>query len=155
MTEQEILDNSPEGATHSEKYLYLKFETYWYVWESEWVRCGLNIQCYDNIRSLSDIKRIAELEREAASHKKALGDIVEGYASAVYELEQLKAAQPEWISVDNPPPNNKRVFVLAGGRISIGKYNPSDRFGKWSLHFGCGAITHWMHFNALPAPPEK
>jgi hypothetical protein len=88
MKEQEILDNAPEGSTHSEKYLYLKFDTYWYVWESEWVRCGLNIQCYDNIRSLADIKRIVELERELYKGKAKI-------KNQKVELTNLNAALKE------------------------------------------------------------
>ncbi len=88
MNNQEIIDNAPKDATHSEKYLYLKFETYWYVWENEWVRCGLNIQCYDNIRSLADIKRIVKLEIELYKAKAKV-------TNQKVELTNLNAALKE------------------------------------------------------------
>lgn len=58
-----------------------------------------------------------------------------------------------WISIeDELPPVKKRVLVLAGGSVSIGKYTPDDKYGKWNLYLGCGSITHWMPF---PKPKKK
>lgn len=62
MTNQEILDKAPEGATHFEDefefYKVTDYEIYYY-YNNKWV--GL----YEPVvmRSLADIKRIVELEK--------------------------------------------------------------------------------------------
>ena len=65
MSNQEILDNAPEGATHVDN-----FELYWMIqdrdsfnWQGQvngWLSMSSDT---DEFRSLEDIKRIAELEK--------------------------------------------------------------------------------------------
>lgn len=74
MTNEEILANAPEGATHADcvgtYYKYLPGAIQWQVWmnpepESYWrTMPDYNIECATSIRSLSDIRRIIELESE-------------------------------------------------------------------------------------------
>lgn len=69
MTNQEILDNTPDGATHYDSdgfYFHIK-GLHAYIWADEqWL--SYESQCclpdLDAIRSLADIKRIVELEME-------------------------------------------------------------------------------------------
>jgi hypothetical protein len=68
MTEQEILDNAPEGATHfSYDFLYLRYSEdqsnyWWSLWLSDLSKWVDKVAVANGLRSLSDIKRIAELE---------------------------------------------------------------------------------------------
>ena len=63
MTNQKILDNAPEGATHVD---HLQF--YWMVQDRDafnWQGAGWQLISSDaeDFRSLADIKRIVELEK--------------------------------------------------------------------------------------------
>lgn len=65
MTDQEILDNAPEGATHIDgEGAYFERtkqgHTVWWVNEASWMPAESN----RSTRSLADIKRIAELEAD-------------------------------------------------------------------------------------------
>ena len=69
MTNQEILDNAPEGATHvlfqSINYIYIKFGVHtqglMYCNHKKGWRLATHV-LYSNLRSLADIKRISELD---------------------------------------------------------------------------------------------
>ena len=72
MTNQEILDNTPDGATHyvldngtSYSFKISGFQTA--IWSGEWIHYAdskKSLPDLDNIRSLADIKRIVELEEQ-------------------------------------------------------------------------------------------
>ena len=75
MTEQDILDNAPEGATLYAEFIQSNLNTYAQKWGdefrfwdaelNEWVFDGwLQSSAKANFRSMSDIKRIAELEKQ-------------------------------------------------------------------------------------------
>jgi len=76
MTDQEILDNAPKGATHYSQgmhYLALNSKNNWMRYDqngvknANWFKADdyLLAYCNKSFRSLADIKRIAELERDA------------------------------------------------------------------------------------------
>jgi hypothetical protein len=64
MTEQNILDSAPKGATHyDEVYLKQRANTTWMYWDLSYgwnmlKKSGINH--YENLRSLSDIRKIVE-----------------------------------------------------------------------------------------------
>jgi hypothetical protein len=61
MTDQEILDNAPEGATHIDgEYDFCKDGSYFGYSSKQWIPSEFIVES----RSLADIKRIAELEKE-------------------------------------------------------------------------------------------
>ena len=60
MTNQEILDNAPEGATHVDWGVFLNANENQY-WREKWIDVSELILEHET-RSLTDIKRIAELE---------------------------------------------------------------------------------------------
>ena len=77
MTDQEILDNAPKGATHYSQgihYLALNSSNSWMRYDpngfanAKWFAANDYKLSYSNknFRSLADIKRIAELEKERA-----------------------------------------------------------------------------------------
>ena len=75
MTDQEILDNAPEGATHVEEaedgIFYYRFGGgYASRHCGEWSRLSA-LNCF--VRSLEDIRRIAELEEETTMLRESLG----------------------------------------------------------------------------------
>ena len=92
MSNQEIIDNAPEGATHiSEDYglIYLRADPDEYVSSHNNFRWGANdvrteLLHFHTVRSLADIKRILELEK-----------VIEKAASAVSQ------AFPCLVSCDN------------------------------------------------------
>jgi hypothetical protein len=72
-----------------------------------------------------------------------------------FEIEQLEAAQPKWISVeDELPPVGERVLAC------IVKHHICEAFidceDMWHRSPNCyelkGTVTHWM---PLPEPPEE
>lgn len=66
-TNQEILDNAPEGATHvddEDGYLKTRKSEFWDWVDGEWDYLNT---CVEDIRSLADIERIVELEKELES----------------------------------------------------------------------------------------
>jgi hypothetical protein len=69
MTNQEILENAPEGATHVDEYgIYLNTEndSYWKETSRKWVELT-ELLLERNTRLLADIARIAELEKALAT----------------------------------------------------------------------------------------
>lgn len=104
MTDQEIIDNAPEGATGMHFYrvvVYLKCDTeacplYWSCLLGKWIRWA-DMESFDflSLRSLSDIKsgleknqRIAELEAELES----VGGRKAVIASAIKPVIELESA---------------------------------------------------------------
>ncbi len=99
MTDQEILDNAPEGATHVEVLTDYK-KTYYYkrshkdysnkfmyeVYQQDtWYICS---EISGDFRSLADIKRIAELEVEnktLSMKGTGLAEFKEYYKNLVYD----------------------------------------------------------------------
>jgi hypothetical protein len=88
MNNQEILDNAPEGTTHTEtlastRIYYLKKDAngmgYSVYLTNEW-RTSMAVSGF--IRSLADIKRIIELEKES---------------DFLYEIA-CELTNPEWLS---------------------------------------------------------
>jgi hypothetical protein len=139
MTEQEILDNAPEGATHFEGDSAFKYDSKYNEWflpfhnTGEWsiIPKDYPLSGCKDFRSLSDIKRIAELEA------------------------QLKAAQAEWISVEEFKPNGQRMFDVWYGnhRLSGIQLLDGDYWDTVSARYlDSSAITHCI---MPPAPPEK
>ena len=133
MTEQKILDNAPDGATHiSDEFNYYEYsEPDWYFYHPNECRFDL-CDSFEHIplglRSLSDIKRIAELEA------------------------QLKAAQPEWISVEDRLPKKEGRYLTKRTEFdceSITMFLPDFHgFGKNNR------VGLWCKI-PLPTPPEK
>ena len=80
MTNREIIDNAPEGATHIDRDgLYLRYDLnkvleLYHVNYKHWQQASTWIGVY---RSLADIKRIAELENEV--EPLALYDFIDSY----------------------------------------------------------------------------
>ena len=124
MTEQEILDNAPEGATHIDtEGGYYKIETvYQYEDESD---CGYEdrfrlissgdwVVDHDDLllaRSLADIKRIAELEHHNRLGIEALkvgGKMNQALTSKVAELENAIRSN----CYDEPSTSCKRLMAL-------------------------------------------
>ena len=84
MTNQEILDNAPEGATHYDSYEYMRHihDGVWEYW-SKAVGWEETVPESDT-RSLADIKRIAELEKTCKSRS----DTIIEYSIKIAELEK-------------------------------------------------------------------
>jgi hypothetical protein len=87
MTNQEILDNAPEGATHYSQgihYLALNSRGTWMRYDpngfdnAKWFKADhYPLHYFDkNFRSLADIKRIAELEKERETQEQALKELL-------------------------------------------------------------------------------
>ena len=74
MTDQEILDNAPKGATHWNECNYMRYNPNsggWHFYDkttSEWLYTYTNdlanLAIAGDIRSLDDIRRIVELEKD-------------------------------------------------------------------------------------------
>ena len=141
MTEQDILDNAPEGTTNYQictdgiDVCYLKIgEKLWFHDNKSWGEID-KILGSQPVHLLSDIKRIAELEA------------------------QLKAAQPEWISVENRMPQMFEPCIFAINLKGYPDYkvigtidesgNINDLLGD-DIGYTSDSIDKWM-----PAPPEK
>ena len=73
MTNQEIIDNAPEGATHVDEendYFAFNARWRWNLWHDETKR--FEATRATTTRSLADIKRIAELEEMLLARTKEL-----------------------------------------------------------------------------------
>ena len=96
MTEQEISDNAPEGATHVNH----KKQYFWFDGDDqfifkrksdEWSMTFYHENKLDEVRSLADIKRIAELEKERVKLKKFIdfqGEVVENSDAEIVEKDK-------------------------------------------------------------------
>ena len=90
MTNQEILDNAPDGATHHAQgahYLSLNESGNWMRYDdngfagAKWFDANdFKFSYVKSFRSLADIKRIAELEKEQ-NEPVALYDFIPSYAA--------------------------------------------------------------------------
>ena len=127
MTDQEILDNAPKGATHIDgEHDFCKYGYYFSYTSQRWIKSEFIV----GSRSLADIKRIAELEKER-------------------EYKQ-------WISVEDRLPDTGRVLAIGDGCESEivvflafakggGKFKAKGR--------DCSdLVTHWM---PLPKPQKE
>ena len=83
MTDQEILDNAPEGATHYDSYEYMRHihDGVWEYW-SKAVGWEETVPESDT-RSLADIKRIVDLERVGNEYRILVADL-----RYIYQKEQ-------------------------------------------------------------------
>ena len=135
MTNQEILDNAPEGATHiNTDGDYHKIETV-YQYEDE-RDCGYEdrfrlsssgdwVVGHDGLlltRSLADIKRIAELENQ-------------------------------WISVEDKLPDELQSVLSFASYDGVFQSNyRAGNFKKTLVVWEHLNVTHWM---PLPSPPKE
>lgn len=116
------------------------------------------------LRSTADL-----LERESMAHFStvdflAVADLIESL------IARLESAQPNWISVDDPPKTSGRCLVLfEDGHCCDAEFDENidfdSKFGEWfacydmdTLGFvdsewrGYQEITHWM---PLPKSPKE
>ena len=92
MTDQEILDNAPEGATHYDSYEYMRHihDGVWEYW-SKAVGWEETVPESDT-RSLADIKVIAEFE---LSRKELIEEFV--YAESMGDLAKIARNYGYWL----------------------------------------------------------
>ena len=82
---------------------------------------------------------------------------------ALAYIQQLEAAQPKWISVENPPKSTSDYLVyvwvsypdgIAGMEMRTAIYNTVRK--EWTVNHGrieaIGCPSHWM---PLPKPPKE
>lgn len=99
MTNQEILDNASEGATHYSG----KDECYWMIYDRQafcfqttgrWLELSSDAE---NLRSLDDIRRIVELESELTAARK---ETAEEFSRCIDMDDVAKAARNYGVSYD-------------------------------------------------------
>ena len=93
MTEQEISDNAPEGATHYDCYEYMR-----HVHNGEWEYWSKaagweETTAQGDTRSLVDVKRIAELEKIGLELVSTIECHHDSAYCDVFDYEELKAAK--------------------------------------------------------------
>ena len=81
---------------------------------------------------------------------------VERNADALAYIQQLEAAQPKWISVEERlPEEGARVMVYFDGVVAVSEIIDTDMISGepiWSFTGAGGDPTHWM---PLPEPPKE
>lgn len=68
--------------------------------------------------------------------------------------EQAKAAQSEWISVEDRLPQLREDVLVAWSNGEIGfarRFNPQNSGERWDTTASYATITHWQ---PLPEPPK-
>lgn len=91
-------------------------------------------------------------------------------ADAIAYIQQLEAAQPKWISVDERiPEDNVDVIVYIASKkenvdsvIAITQYthrmygyNIEGWCSPWQYCFWDREVTHWMPLPSMPEPPKE
>ena len=96
MTDQEILDSVPEGATHYDQLEYMRHVPNYDNWEywSKAIGWG-EVFPEGEIRSLADIKRIAELEKSGNEMAIIIAELRSEVLVLNHQVKRYKKGQGE------------------------------------------------------------
>ena len=93
-----------------------------------------------------------EIKKLLANHKSFTFSAEQLFADALAYIQQLEAAQPKWISVEERLPDEiARVLVYIDGYYTVSELHNLWGGMVWDYMGIDGRPTHWM---PLPEPPK-